>query len=346
MKAALLSEVGKLSIIEKPVPTIGPDEVLVKVKYCGICGSDIHSYQSGLLYPVGTVMGHEFTAVIDKIGSRVTEHKPGDRVVILPAAPCRKCDCCKRGMDNLCLHGFDRDVGESPERDGGYAQYVRIPWPDEMLCKLPDNVSFEEGTLVDPLATSFHAVRQSRFKPGDQVVVLGAGPIGLGAIEFLKMGGAGKIIAVEIATARAAAAKTMGADVVLNPVDKGEQLAQRVSDLTRGLGADIVYECTGVPAAFENSVNLVKSGGQVMVVGVIENNTPISPLTILIKEVEIKGCLAYTSDEFQMVIDFLGAGRIDTDAFISDTISLEDIEAQGFNRLISGSDAIKILVSP
>ncbi|MBW2370252.1 MAG: alcohol dehydrogenase catalytic domain-containing protein, partial [Deltaproteobacteria bacterium] len=263
MKVAVLSEVGKLTIEERPVPDIGPEEVLIKVEYCGICGSDIHAYKSGLLFPIGTVMGHEFTGVVEQVGKKVKSHYIGDPVIILPQAACRECDCCTRGLENLCHHVLDRDVGESPERDGAYAEYVRIPWPDEMLYKLPVGVSFEEGALVEPLAIGFHAVRQSRFKPGDNVVVLGAGPIGLSAVQFLKIGGAGKIIAVEVSAERGKAAERLGADVVLDPGEEKNKLADKVTELTGGLGADVVFECAGVQAAFSGALDLVKHGGQI-----------------------------------------------------------------------------------
>ncbi|MBW2367711.1 MAG: zinc-binding dehydrogenase [Deltaproteobacteria bacterium] len=346
MKAAVFSQVGKLSIEEKAIPDIGPEEALVKVAVCGICGSDIHAYKSGLLFPIGTIMGHEFTGVLEKVGAKVQNHKIGDRVVVFPSAPCRRCAYCFRGKENLCHKSFERSVGEGLERDGAYAEYVRILWPNEMLYKLPDSVSFAQGALVEPLATGFHAVRQSRFRPGDQVVVLGAGPIGLSAIQFLKIGGAGKIITVEISSLRAEIAKSLGADVVLDPLKEKDALADKVAELTGGLGADIVFECTGVQAAFSNSIALTSSGGQIMAVGVIEHETPIDPFSLLIKEVELRGSFGYTSEEFQMVINFLNQGRIQTQALLSDTIPLMDIEEKGFKRLMSRPDAVKILVKP
>jgi (R,R)-butanediol dehydrogenase/meso-butanediol dehydrogenase/diacetyl reductase len=344
MKVAVLSEIEKITIEERTKPQIGPREALIKVEFCGICGSDIHGYLYGAIFPVGTVMGHEASGVVVEVGTGVENVKAGDRVVIKPAAPCRICHACKEGRDNNCYR--DHVIGESPELDGAYAEYLRVPFPEEMLFKLPSHLSFEEGALVEPLATSLHSVRQSRFKPGDCVVVSGAGPIGLGALQLLKLGGAAKIIVLEISPERSEIAQKLGADAVLNPVTEGIDLPDKVANLTDGIGADILYECAGVPESLTNSIHLIRKGGQVMAVGVIEHDTPINPITLILKEAQIRGCIAYTSVEFQMTIDFMAAKKINTDLMISETIRLEDIEIKGVKRLISSTDAVKIMVKP
>jgi len=346
MKVAVLSDIKKLTVEDRPKPEIEPGEALVKVEFCGICGSDVHSYLNAVLFPVGTVMGHEASGVVAAVGDGVANVKPGNRVVIKPLSPCWLCDACKRGRANSCLKVFDRAIGERPDRDGAYAEYVRIPWPGEMLFHLPDNVSFEEGALVEPLATSLYGVRQSAFKPGDSVVVSGAGPIGVGTLQLVKLGGAGKIIVLEISAERSKIAQELGADAVLNPVAEGLELASKIADLTAGIGADILYECAGVPEALTNSINLIRSGGQVIVIGITEKDTPINPLTFVVKEVEMRGCIGYSAAEFKMVIDYLEKGKINTDLMISETIRLDDIEEKGFKRLLSLTDAVKILIKP
>jgi (R,R)-butanediol dehydrogenase/meso-butanediol dehydrogenase/diacetyl reductase len=197
------------------------------------------------------------------------------------------------------------------------------------------------------LATALHGVRQSAFKPGDRVVVSGAGPIGLFTIQLLRQGGAGEIIVLEISTQRSKVAYDLGADVVLNPIEEGPALEEKIVSLTNGMGADILYECAGVPVALQNSINYVKKGGgQVMVIGITEKDVPINPLSFVLKEIEMKGCIGYTSPEFQMAIDLLVKCNINTDVMISDIIQLEDIEQKGFKRLIASTDANKILVQP
>lgn len=345
MKVPVLAALSKIEFQEKPRPKLEPGDVLVKVEYCGICGSDVHGYLNGIMVPVGTVMGHECCGVVAEIGEGIQNFQPGDRVVVKPIPQCGKCYWCQRGQYSLCCEAFGRAIGISPNHDGAFAEYVRIEYPDEMLFKFPSNVSFREAALIEPLATSLHGVRLSRFKLGDRVVVIGVGTIGLGVIQFLRLGGAGKIIVLEISSPKSRIAQELGADVILNPLSEGEGLRDRIFSLTDGVGADLVFDCAGVPFSFQTSINYVKSGGQVMVVGINDKEVPINPFMIVLWEVEMKGVLGYY-DEFKYVIEFLGQKRIKTDLLISDIISLVDLEEKGFKRLLASHDDVKILVKP
>jgi threonine dehydrogenase-like Zn-dependent dehydrogenase len=345
MRVAVFTDLLRTELQDRPKPEVGVGDVLVKVEYCGICGSDIHSYRNGSPTVPGTVMGHECSGVVAKVGSGVKGVGFGDQVVVKPFAQCNECYWCQRGQYSLCPTQLDNAIGLSPECDGAFAEYVRIQHPEEMLFKLPPNVSLKDAPLVEPLATSLHSVRLSRFKPGDSAVVIGAGAIGMGVLQFLKLGGAGKIIVLEISEEKASICRKLGADVVLNPNCEREGLQEEIQNLTDGIGADIVYECAGVPFSFKNSINFVRRGGQVMFVGVVEKEVPISNLEIIIKEVEMKGVLGYY-DEFKHVIQFLDKGSINTDFLISDIISLNDLDAKGFKRLASSHDCVKILVRP
>jgi (R,R)-butanediol dehydrogenase/meso-butanediol dehydrogenase/diacetyl reductase len=213
-----------------------------------------------------------------------------------------------------------------------------------MLFRLPDNVSFEQGALVEPLSTSLHAVRLSRVRPGDSVVVIGAGMIGLGTIQFLKLAGAGQIIALEISEAKAGLALKAGADIVLDPLKEGEGLQAHILDLTDGVGAEVVYECSGVPFGFQNAMYFAKSGGQVMIVGIVDKEVAFTPFRMVLTEIEMKAVLGYY-DEFDYVIRFLSQGRLNTDILISGIVPLSDVE-KGFDRLLSSRDDVKILVRP
>jgi (R,R)-butanediol dehydrogenase / meso-butanediol dehydrogenase / diacetyl reductase len=347
MRVAVLSDIKKLIIQERSKPKIAVGEVLVKIEYCGICGSDVHTYLNASFFPIGTVMGHEVSGVVVEIGTQVKHFKPGMRVVVKPVAPCRICEACKNGRDNVCYQGFDRDIGESPERDGGFSDFMRVPWPDEMLFSIPDKVSFQEAVLVEPLATSLHAMQQSEFKVGSCVIVSGAGAIGLGLLQLLRIGGAGKIIVLEISPERSSIAKTLGADYVFNPIVEGTELEDKIAELTGGFGADVLYECAGVPAALQNSIKYVrKGGGQIMVVGITDKDVPINPLMLVLKEIEMKGCIGYTSAEFQKAIDIVASKQMNTQVMISDTILLKDIEKKGFQRILSSTDMVKVLVHP
>jgi threonine dehydrogenase-like Zn-dependent dehydrogenase len=345
MRVAVLTDLQKIEFQEKPRPEVESTDVLLEVEYCGICGSDVHGYLNGVLVAPGTVMGHECCGVVAEVGNEVQNFQPGDRVVVKPIPQCKTCYWCQRGQFSLCLTAFERVIGIGPANDGAFAKYVRIRYPDEMLFKLPPKVSFEQAALVEPLATSLHGVRMSRFKPGDRVVIIGSGMIGLGILQFLRLGGARRIVVLEISKEKSRIAKTMGADVVINPDSEGEGLRERIFDLMGGIGADIVYECAGVPFTFQNSIYWVRSGGQVMVVGINDKEVPINPFMMVLWEVEMKGVLGYY-DEFPYVIEFLDQDRISTDAMISDIIPLEEVEKKGFKRMLDSQDNVKILVRP
>ncbi len=345
MKVPVFVDLQKIEFQEKPKPEIKNGEVLLKVDYCGICGSDVHGYLNGIMVPIGTVMGHECCGVVAEVGNRVQNVKPGDRVAVKPIPECKECYWCKKGQYSLCPEVLGRAIGITPNHDGAFAEYVKIEFPEEMLFKLPAKVSFKESAVIEPLATSLHGVRLSRFKPGDSVVVIGAGMIGLGTLQFLKLGGAGKIIVLEISSKKSEIAQRLGADVVMNPISEGKDLREHIFSLTNGIGADLVFDCAGVPFSFQNSINFVKSGGQVMVVGINDKEVAINPFMMVLWEVEMKGVLGYY-DEFKYVIDFLEQKRINTEPLVSDIIPLADIEEKGFKRLISSKDTVKILVKP
>ncbi len=345
MKAALFKDIQKIEIIEKPEPEVKENAVLMKVEYCGICGSDVHGYLNGVMVAPGTIMGHECSGTIVKTGGAVKKFRPGDRVVAKPIPQCGECYWCRHGQYSLCIKAFERGFGITPAHDGAYAEYLLVEYPDEMLFALPGAVTFQQGALVEPLSTSLHGVRMSRFKPGDSVVVIGAGMIGLGTIQFLKIGGAGRIIVLEVSKKKAQLAKEIGADYVLDPMQEGEGLRPHIFKLTGGTGADIVYECSGVPFGFQNGMFLAKSGGQVMIVGITDKETALNPFMLVLWEIEMKGVLGYY-DEFPYVIRYLKQGKISTEAFISATIKLDELEEKGFKRLLATKDDVKILVQP
>jgi (R,R)-butanediol dehydrogenase/meso-butanediol dehydrogenase/diacetyl reductase len=346
VKAVFFPELKKLTVIEKDTPVIEKGEALVKIEYCGICGSDLHAYLEGTLSKVGSVMGHECSGVVVEVGESVEHTQIGDRVTIKPFPFCGNCHWCRMGESILCSMAESQCIGVRPEIDGAFAEYLRIEYPNKMLFKLPDNVSFEEGALVEPLATSFHGVGISRFKPGHRVAVIGAGPIGLGVVQFLKIGGAGIIIVLEISEKRAQTAKEIGADIVLNPIEEGQGLPGKVQELTDGLGADIVFEAAGIKSSIPTALRLIRGNGLVMVIGSGPRNVPLDQSMLVHKQAEIKGSMTYTDQDYQYVIDFMAKRKIKADLLISDVISLDDIEEKGFKKLLTSGDAVKILVKP
>lgn len=345
MRVPVLTGLKTIEFQERPPPSAGPGEVVVDVALCGICGSDVHGYLNGIMVPPGTVMGHECVGTVARVGEGVEGWQPGDRVAVKPLAECGRCHWCRKGQFSLCPAAFQRAIGISPAADGAFAAQVLVRHPREMLFRLPDAVSFEEGVLVEPLATSLHAVRLSRFRPGDSAVVIGAGTIGLGVVQFLRLAGAGTLIALEVSAAKRDLALRLGADVALDPVAEGEGLRDKVFGLTGGVGAEVVFECAGVPDALRASYTLVQSGGQVLLVGINDKEVAIQPFFLSLWEVEVKGVLGYY-DEFGRVIELLQKGRVDASPLLSDRIDLAGLEERGFRRLLAERDLIKVAVRP
>jgi threonine dehydrogenase-like Zn-dependent dehydrogenase len=345
VRVPVLTDIQKIQILERPKPEIHSGEALVKVAYCGVCGSDVHGYQNGVMIPVGAVMGHECSGTVSAVGHAVKNFKPGDRVAVKPMPQCGECYWCQRGQYSICPGAIKSGLGISVDNDGAFAEYVRIRYPDKMLFKLPSSVSFRDAALVEPLATSLHAIRLSRVGPGDRVLILGAGMIGLGVLLFLRQVGTGDVIVMEASPQKSKLALEMGAKVVLNPFAEREELEEQIYSLTGGIGADVVFECAGVPTAFQTCINYVKSGGQAMVVGINDKYVAFNNFQMVVREIEMKGVLGYY-DEFKDVIEHLGRGDIWVERLISDIISLNDIEEKGFKRLMATKDMIKILVRP
>ena len=348
MKAALLKGPGELVLDEIPVPEISDDEVLVEVKYCGICGSDLHAIPEAILLPPGTYLGHEFSGVITKVGNDVAGWKVGDRVVANPMYMCGQCYACRHGNQIQCPLAMTHVIGCAAglEHAGAFAKLVRVPIPEWRLHHLPDEVSFEEGALVEPLSCSLHAVRISNFRVGDDTMVLGAGMIGLGVIAHLKTAGAGIIIATETLETRAKLARKLGADYVFNPLEE-PNLKEKVLELTGGKGIDVVFDCSGVPQAFKTATDFLRKGGQVLLMGIITRETPILPMNFNINEWELKGSLCYNTDEFPMVLEFLKKGVLPVKELITSKIRLSNIIKEGFDALAKpGNNEIKIIVEP
>jgi 2-desacetyl-2-hydroxyethyl bacteriochlorophyllide A dehydrogenase len=343
MKAAALVGLKKIEIQDRPKPEIRSGEVLVKVEYCGICGSDVHGYLSGIVIPVGTVMGHEFSGVVAEVGEDVYMVHPGDRVVVKPSATCLSCYWCRKGQYSLCPKRREGVIGVNPGNDGAYAEYVRVKEPGQRLFTLPEGLATKEAALIEPFSIGLHGVRLSRFRSGDCALIIGAGMIGLGVLQFLKMEGTSRIIMLEISGKKSRVARALGADVVLNPLSEGEHLKERIMELTGGIGVDVIFDCAGVPSAFQTSMDCVKSGGQILVIGLHEQKVPVDFLNLLHREIELKGVFG-SYNEFKEAVDLLAAGRIHTDLLISDVIPFGDIVEKGFERLVASKDLIKILL--
>jgi len=346
MKAAVYVEKEKIEIQDIPRPEIQSGEILLKVEYCGICGSDVHAYKSGQLYSPGTVMGHEFSGTVAEIADGVEDFEIGDPVVVLAGVACRECYYCLRGAPNMCIGSNIPVIGLSPNINGAFAEYVRIMRPANQLTKLAEAISLQQAALTEPYCVAMHSLRKSRFRPGDSVLVIGAGPIGLAVVNLLALGGAGKITVIEKSEARIEQAAGFGADAVLNPDTEGIGLFDKVRSLNNIVGPDIIFECAGFPDTFNMAVSLARRDGQVMIVSIIEQETPIYPFVLAVNEVDVKGCYAFTGDDFNSVINYMADGRLEADRMISEVIALDDIVEKGFGALLESPEKLKILVKP
>ncbi len=336
MKAAVLEGPEKITVRELPRPKPGKAEVLIKVRFCGICGSDLGIYKMG--FGDGLVMGHEFSGDIVEVGEGVKKWEIGDRVVVEPSLVCGECYWCKRQEYNRCNSWGSTGI----VTDGGFAEFVKVP--EYQLHKLPEEVSYEEGALVEPLSVTLRAVWMSKLKPGAGVAVFGCGSLGVLVALWARAVGADRVYATEVAGPKITVAEKF-ADVIINPTE--EDPVNRITELTDGIGPDIVFECTGNDAAEAQALDVVRKGGQIIILGFPYEPTPLSFLTLCTKEVTVKGVVAYNSlsgkGEFTTSINFLKAGRLDVNPVITSKIPLDDIVEEGFKKMSMGND-IKILV--
>jgi len=343
MKAAVYTGVKKIEFQERPMLKAGPGEVVIKIKYCGICGTDVHIYFEGIL-PPGIVLGHENVGTIAEVGEGVEGWEVGDRVFAGPPGPCGKCYYCLHGKPSICIFGFEQTNGL--RRDGGMAEYMLVKDPKYMLAKIPDHVSFEDALLMDSIATAFHGITESSFKMGDNVVVSGAASIGLSLIQLLKIGGAGHITVLQPSPMKRELALKIGGDVAFNPLDEGDKLQDKVKALYNGLGADIAFECAGNSESFQNCLRMVKSSGQVFNLGVTEKPTTVVQADMVMRELDIKSSLAYGYEDVRKCLNYLATGRFKTEGMLSDIIPLDDLVEKGINRLVADRNLIKIAVAP
>jgi 2-desacetyl-2-hydroxyethyl bacteriochlorophyllide A dehydrogenase len=335
MKAAVMQGIGQIEVADVPRPELGPGEVLIRVGYCGLCGSDVEALHTGMYEP-GLIVGHEFAGVITDTGPGVVGWKVRERVVVNDAVPCGSCAPCLEGR----LDGCESLTMVGVTQDGALAEYVKIT--ARGLHRLPDEVSLRQGALVEPLAVALHGVRRSRLKPGDYPLVMGTGPIGLLTLQCALLAGARKVVVTEVDTTRAALADRLGAAIVLDPTRDNVSVA--LSSLTQGQGPDVIYVCTGAPEPYRDAVSLVRKGGQVFLLGLCVEEVKADFMSVVLNDLCIEGSLAGRA-EFPAAIDFVAQRRVDVESLVSHEIPLDEVVTKGFNLLtMPGSGAVKILV--
>ncbi len=343
MKALVLKEYMKFSYEDTPVPEPGAGEVLVAVKACGICGSDVHGMDgsTGRRRPP-IIMGHEAAGVIAEVGNGNNSWKRGERVTFDSTIFCGACAFCRRGQVNLCENR--RVLGVSCEeyrRQGAFAEYVAVP--ERVLYRLPEGVSFENAAMVEPISIAFHAVRRAPPVLDDTAVVVGAGMIGLFVIQALRLAGCGKIIAMDVVPEKLDLARELGASHTVNS-GKDDVMA-RVQGLTGGLGADLAVEAVGMPQTVEMAVRCVRKGGAVTLVGNVSPRVELPLQVAVTRELTLHGSCA-SSGEYPACLDMLASGSVKTAPILSAVAPLAE-GASWFDRLYRKEPGLlKVVLKP
>ncbi len=342
-QTVFLVEANRFEFKDTPMPTIGVDDVLIKITDVTICGSDAHFFEDptygGMIVPpiLPIVLGHECAGIVEEVGEGVTHIKKGDRVAVEPGAGCGKCKYCLTGHYNLCR---DMDfMAAPPFNRGALSRYVSHP--ARMVFKLPENVTNREGALIEPLAVGMYSVDRSGAKLGMKAVVLGCGTIGLMVIASLKSMGVRDIIAVDLFDLRLENARKMGASDTIN--SKNEDLIKKVLSLTDGEGADLVYETAGSSKTAEMTIDLVRPGGKIVMVGNVHGKTPFRFIEANNKEVDILSVFRYVNI-YPMAINAVSNGLINIADVISKVFKFEQTQ-EAFECAINEKDTIiKVLI--
>lgn len=339
MKSVILKDIKKLEVEEVNEIEIDNKKVVIEVKKAGICGSDIHNWDSG--EPKGLVLGHEFSGVVVDPGDREDLNK-GDKVTALPISPCGECHACLKGNPQFCEVTWNNALGLSLDSPGAYSEMTKVR--SDMVYKLPENVDFDEGAMVEPVAVGLHAIHLADIKVGDKVLVIGGGIIGLVSAMFAKIEGASLVVVSETNEQRGK--KSVELEVADKWIDaKDPNFLTNIRELTDE-GFDIVIDASGNAPAVSSALMSAKTGGTVVLVGV--SNVPIEIPTVIavLHELKVLGAIAYTKEEFKTVIDLINNKQIDVLKFVDDVVPLNKVQ-ESFERLTSGTDsAIKILIDP
>lgn len=339
-RAAYMTEVKRLEIREIPMPEPGPDEIVLKVEYVGVCGSDAHFFETGVrkgkAFDLPFILGHECAGTVTQAGKNVGTIVPGDRVCFEPQITCGTCEYCRSGHYNMCP---DVKFPSVPPYDGMLRNYVTIP--AQSAYRLPENVSTREGALIEPLAVGISAATRGEVTLGKTVVILGAGCIGLVTMMACKAMGASKVILCDLYQKRLDNALKLGADAVINA--SREDTVARVMALTGGEGADVVFEAASSPHTAAQTVDLLKRCGIVVIVGNINDPTPYRFMDLMYKEGEIRTIYRYRNN-FETAIRAVASGKIDVKQIISHEYDFDDVQAAFEKSLYSRQDVIKAVI--
>lgn len=354
MKAVRVYGAKDVRLEDVDIPDPKADQVQIKVKYCGICGSDLHEYTEGLTLPTSRhpisgkklpiTMGHEFSGEVVKVGKGVTDLKVGDPVAVEPLIACGHCANCRAGKYNLCENAIGDDgssnfLGFSD--DGGYAEYANVR--DFFAHKMPAGMSYELGAVTEPTTVAYEAIKKSGFRLGQTVAVMGAGPIGLLTASLLKLGGATKVYITDVSPERLQKAREMGLTDVLDSskVDVVKKIKEEVPG-----GVDIAYDAAGIQATFDTAIRAVKKAGKVMLIALFGKSITVDVTNRLIMQgLDILTTLGYNND-YPTVLRLVSEHPDIFNKVITKKIPLEDAIEKGVKALATDKSQVKILISP
>lgn len=343
MDAAVLEKVGDIQVKKLEIPQPKADEALIKVYCIGICGSDVHYYGHGKIgrYKVEEplILGHEVAGEVMATGADVQNVSVGDRVAIEPGVTCGKCNYCKEGRYNLCP---DVSFMATPPVDGAWAEYVTVR--SDFLFRLPDNMSFEEGALLEPLAVGFHALNRGSVKASDRIFISGLGPIGLLAVQAARLSGIKEIYASDVVSYRRELALELGVKAVINPLD--ENVEERLYELTNKQGIDVHIETSGNAQAISEAGSYVKRGGKIVLIGLpTSDDIPFNFNHLIDSEIDMYGVFRY-ANVYQKAINTISNSNLDLEKIITHRFPLAEIEKAIEVARLQKDNSVKVMIYP
>lgn len=320
MKSAVFYGKHDLRVEEHEMPKVGPKDVLIQVKACGVCGTDVHIYEGdkgAAEVTPPTILGHEFSGVIAEVGSEVTNYKAGDRVCIDPNCYCGACEPCRNGVAHYCEHM----IGYGTTVNGGFAEYCAVN--ERQVYKLGDNTSFEQGAMTEPVACCLHGMDMCEIRPGHQVVVIGGGMIGLLMLQLSRLAGAAKVALLEPVESKREVGKKLGADICIDPLHEDVKARLKEEGMT---WVNTVIECVGRPSTIEQAIDIAGNKAVVMMFGLTKPDETISvkPFEIFRKELVLKA--SYINPYTQKrALDLIDSGRLDVSSMVYEVADLDEL---------------------
>jgi L-iditol 2-dehydrogenase len=337
MVQAKLVGAEKIKLEKTSTPSPTSDEVLIQVKVCGICGSDIHAYKGRhpFIHPP-IVLGHEFSGVVSKIGSKVKGIWKGEKVTVEPNIVCGECYNCLHGRYNICLN---LKVIGCVGHNGAFAEYIVVP--QDKVIKIPPGISWDEAAMIEPAAVAVHAVKKAGQRIGDRVVILGAGPIGLLVMQVAKLSGAKEVIITDLLDYRLKKARDLGADRTIN--SSSENLVDLIKE-DYGERIDLIYDCVSIEETVSQAIQIARKGTKILVVGVPEGKIGVNLAYVQDRELELLGSLMYVREDFITALELIHQGKIKVRPLVSHHFTLEEIDKAFQKILTTKEEVFKVLI--